>query len=287
MPSMHQAVLAKLGEKQGVFAGSSLRFARSSSAKLPASLRSRLEQAYGIPLVESYGATECSNMATAGMPGEEFRPGSVGRPMHDGVVVADDEGNILPPNEPGEICVTGPSVISGYENNPEATAETIVDGWLYTGDVGELDDDGFLKITDRKKDLIVTSSGKNVAPSEIERLLISDPFIDQAVVYGDGRKFISALLVPNFENLAELTEKNGWNSKCDGEFLTEPHVVEFYEQRVRELMQAVSNPERVRKFLLLSRAFQVEADELTATLKVRRRHIIGKFEDQLTALYDD
>ena len=231
----------------------------------------------GLMLLEGYGLTESSPVISFNRL-DSFRIGTVGQ------AIPDVEIRIAPD---GEILTRGPHVMKGYWNNPDATAETIVDGWLHTGDVGEIDDDGFLKITDRKKDLIITSSGKNVAPSEIERLLISDAFIDQAVVYGDGRKFLSALLVPNFENLYELTEKNGWIPECDGEFLTEPHVVEFYEKRIAELMQAVSNPERVRKFLLLSRAFQVEADELTATLKIRRRHIIGKFEDQLTALYED
>ena len=171
VPSMHQAVLAKLGEKQGVFAGSSLRFARSSSAKLPASLRSRLEQAYGIPLVESYGATECSNMATAGMPGEEFRPGSVGRPLHDGVVVADDDGNVLPPNEKGEICVTGPSVISGYENNPEATAESFRGDQYRTGDQGYIDEDGFLYVTGRIRD-VVNRGGEKFSLAEVDDAIL-------------------------------------------------------------------------------------------------------------------
>jgi long-chain acyl-CoA synthetase len=263
------------GELRDIF-GPNIAQLCSGGAPLPRHVCEGFHEA-GLMLMEGYGLTESSPVISFNRL-DSFRIGTVGQ------AIPDVEIRIAPD---GEILTRGPHVMKGYWNNPEATAEAIIDGWLYTGDVGEIDDDGFLKITDRKKDLIVTSSGKNVAPSEIERLLISDPFIDQAVVYGDDRKFISALLVPNFENLAELTEKNGWNSDSDGEFLTEPNVVAFYEQRVTELMLAVSNPERVRKFLLLSRAFQVEADELTATLKVRRRHIIGKFEDQLTAFYED
>ena len=263
------------GELWDIF-GPNIKQLCSGGAPLPRHVCEGFHEA-GLMLMEGYGLTESSPVISFNRL-DSFRIGTVGQAIPDVEIrIASD----------GEILTRGPHVMKGYWNNPEATAETIVDGWLQTGDVGEIDDDGFLKITDRKKDLIVTSSGTNVAPSEIERLLISDPYIDQAVVYGDGLKFISALLVPNFEILAELSEKNGWTSKCDGEFLTEPHVVAFYEKRVWELMQVVSNPERVRKFLLLSRAFQVEADELTATLKVRRRHIIGKFEDQLMALYED
>jgi long-chain acyl-CoA synthetase len=265
----------RTGELWDVF-GPNIKQLCSGGAPLPRHVCEGFHEA-GLMLLEGYGLTESSPVISFNRL-DSFRIGTVGQ------AIPDVEIRIAPD---GEILTRGPHVMKGYWNNSNATAETILDGWLQTGDVGEIDDDGFLEITDRKKDLIVTSSGKNVAPSEIERLLISDPFIDQAVLYGDGCKFISALLVPNFENLAELTEKNGWNSNCDGEFLTEPHVVEFYEQRVTQLMQVVSNPERVRKFLLLSRAFQVEADELTATLKVRRRHIIGKFESQLTALYQD
>ena len=161
----------------------------------------------------------------------------------------------------------------------------VVDGWLHTGDVGVVDEDGFLAITDRKKDLMITSGGKNVAPSVIERLLISDPLIDQAVLYGDGRKFMSALFVPNFDELAKTLDREVAASE-DDRFLTGDDINELLESRVAALMEHVSQPERVRRFLVLARAFQVEDDELTATLKVRRRHIIAKYEADLAALYE-
>ena len=174
----------------------------------------------------------------------------------------------------------------GYWRNPDATAETIVDGWLHTGDVGFLDNDGFLTITDRKKDLIITSGGKNVAPGELERILVSDPHIDQAVVYGDARPFVTALLVPNPDQLRETAGELSCEIEVrDGFIVCEP-LIEFLQQRVNAIMQVVSGPERVRKFLLLARPFTSEADELTATFKIRRRHVIGKYESYLRSLYD-
>jgi long-chain acyl-CoA synthetase len=152
--------------------------------------------------------------------------------------------------------------------------------------VGFLDAEGYLTITDRKKDLIITSGGKNIAPSEIERLLASDMFVDQAVVYGDRRPFIVALIVPNFENLARKARELGTNWQAEGRFIHDPWVNEFYAERIEEVMQAVSQPERVKKFLVLSAPFKLESDELTATLKVRRRFVVQNYEQELAALYE-
>ena len=173
----------------------------------------------------------------------------------------------------------------GYWRDPKATAETIVDGWLHTGDVGMLDEDGYLFITDRKKDIIVTSGGKNIAPTEIERLLISDPYIDQAVVYGDGRQFISALVVPNATLLEEEVRRQGWSLGLENDFITSADVHAFFEARISSLMEHVSPPERVRRFLLLNRPLSMERGQLTATLKVRRRFVISQFETELLRLY--
>jgi long-chain acyl-CoA synthetase len=176
--------------------------------------------------------------------------------------------------------------MQGYWKNPAATAETIQDGWLHTGDVGKIDDEGFLSITDRKKDLFVTSAGKNIAPSELERLLASDPYIDQAVVYGDGRHFISALIVPNVPLLKTQAETLGCDfEEADG-FIRSPRLADFMQTRIDARMQVVSQPERVKKCLLLHRPFQLADNELTATMKVRRRHILAKYESQLAALYE-
>ena len=205
------------------------------------------------------------------------RLGSVGRAL-PGVDV-----RIAPD---GEILTRGPHVMRGYWRNPEATSETVIDGWLYTGDVGHVDDDGYLFITDRKKDIIVTSGGKNIAPTEIERLLISDPYIDQAVVYGDGRQFISAIIIPNASMLEDEIRRQNWSLDLVNHFIQSADVHAFFEARIATVMQHVSQPERVRRFLLLNRPLSQDRSELTATLKVRRRFVISQFETELQSLYE-
>lgn len=255
--------------------GPRIRQLTSGGAPLPQHV-CRAFHAAGLPLLEGYGLTESSPVISFNNI-ESFKIGSVGCTIENVEVrIAED----------GEILTRGPHVMQGYWKNPDATAETIRDGWLHTGDVGKLDDEGFLSITDRKKDLFVTSAGKNIAPSELERLLTSDPFIDQAVVYGDGRHFISALIVPNEASLkAEANRLGcGW-SVADG-FVTTAALVDFVQSRIDAVMEVVSQPERVKRCLLLEKPFQLAADELTATMKVRRRHILAKYERELAALYD-
>ena len=232
--------------------------------------------AAGLPLLEGYGLTETSPVISFNSI-EQYRIGSVGKALGDvDVRIAYD----------GEILTRGPHVMRGYWKNEDATNETIEDGWLKTGDVGRLDEDGFLFITDRKKDLFVTSSGKNIAPAELERILSRDEYIDQAVVYGDGRKFVSALIAPDFGRLQTVANERNVELTTDDEFLTAPELLAFFEERIQLVMEQVSQPERVKKFLLLARPFQVSDGELTATLKVRRRHIIDRYEEQLAALYE-
>jgi len=250
----------------------------SGGAPLPRHIAEGFFEA-GIPLLEGYGLTETSPVITFNSR-DSYRIGSVG------TAVAGVEVRIA---EDGEILTRGPHVMKGYWDNPQATVQTIgPEGWLHTGDVGRLDDDGFLYITDRKKDLIITSGGKNIAPAEVERLLVSHPYIDQAVVYGDRRAFVTALIVPNFGLLAAKARELGCEvSTGGGGFIVEPKVIAFYQQCVEEVMESLSHPERVRSFLLLAQPFTLAADELTATLKVRRRHIIQKYELHLAMLYDD
>jgi long-chain acyl-CoA synthetase len=257
----------------GIF-GPRLRQLNSGGAPLPPHIAHGFHEA-GIPLLEGYGLTESSPVICFNRL-ESFRIGTVGQAIPGvEVKIADD----------GEILTRGPHVMQGYWRNPEATAETIKDGWLYTGDVGRLDEDGFLTITDRKKDLIITSHGKNISPAELERLLVSDPYIDQAVTYGDRKPFVTALIVPNFPLLEAKAAELGCRVVVkDGVIDSEP-LHAFIAERVESLMQAVSQPERVREFVLLGRAFQLEEGELTPTMKVRRRHIVAKYLDKLNALY--
>ena len=258
---------------KGIF-GRRLHHLASGGAPLPKHICEAFN-GLGVPLLEGYGLTETSPVIAFNRFGK-VRPGTVGQAIPGvDIRIAED----------GEILSRGPHIMQGYWQNPEATAEVIVDGWFHTGDVGEIDDDGFLSITDRKKDIIVTSSGKNVAPTEIERLLTKHPLIDQAVVYGDNRNFITAILVPTFDLLESKLKEQGVALKTDDEFIDQPEVMEFFTKIVEEQMQHVSNPERVRRFLVLSRPFSLADDELTATQKVRRRHIIAKYEQELEALY--
>ncbi len=242
----------------------------------------------GIPLLEGYGMTETAAIVSFNWIGSQ-RIGTVGRQIDSAELqIAED----------GEILTRGPHVMQGYWKDSKATSESIVDGWLHTGDVGTLDEDGFLNITDRKKDLIITSGGKNIAPSELERLLVSDPYIEQAVVYGDGRRFVSALLVPNFEllatvdiagieDIARVSASGSNHADCaENDFIELPEVLDLFKDRVNSLMESVSQPERVKKFLLLARPFEMANDELTTTLKVRRNFVIAKHKQSLTALYE-
>ncbi len=255
--------------------GPRIRQLTSGGAPLPRHVCDGFDEA-GLPIFEGYGLTEtspviCFNHANA------YRYGSVGQPIPGvDVKIAED----------GEILTRGPHVMPGYWKNDDATAEVIIDGWFHTGDIGSIDDEGYLSITDRKKDLIITSAGKNVAPAVIERLLTADPLFDQAVVYGDGRKFISAVVAPNLEELQSLADRLECEIETDGQFVTTAAVLEHIDTRVSERMESVSNPERVKKCLVLDRPFQLGEEELTATLKVRRRHIIDKYHEALEALYD-
>jgi long-chain acyl-CoA synthetase len=254
--------------------GPNIRRLSSGGAPLPKYLAEGYVAA-GLPLFEGYGLTESSPVISFNAPGRH-KIGSVGTALPDVEVrIALD----------GEILTRGPHVMKGYWKDEAATRATIVDGWLHTGDVGHLDADGFLTITDRKKDLIITSGGKNIAPSELERLLGRDEFIDQAVVCGDGRPFVAALIVPNFARLqAELGPGHG-PLRVEDDLIRDDDAHAIMSARVEKVMASVSQPERVKAFLLLSRPFQMEADELTSTFKVRRRHILAKFREPFDALY--
>lgn len=255
--------------------GPRVRHFSSGGAPLPKHVAVGFHEA-GLTLMEGYGLTETSPIISFNTPGA-FRVGSVGRAIPGVEIrIADD----------GEILTRGPHVMRGYWRDPDATASVLVDGWLHTGDLGRIDDDGFLFITGRKKDLIVTSGGKNVAPGEIERLLVSDPLIEQAVACGDGRPFISALIVPDFAAMARRAADLGCAIETDGDFIVSPQLRAEFATRIESVMREVSNPERVKAFLLLARPFRVEDDEVTATLKVRRAHLLRKFADRLDSLYE-
>jgi acyl-CoA synthetase (AMP-forming)/AMP-acid ligase II len=182
VPSMYMAVLEKLGAGSGVFRGSSLRYVRSSSAKLSPGLRDRLETVFGVPIVEQYGATECAGVANTGLSRSDFHPGSVGRPFHSGVMVTDEEGNPAPSGEKGEVCVSGPTVISGYEDDAKSNAESFRNGWYRTGDEGYFDEDGFLYITGRIRE-VVNRGGEKFSLVEIDEALLEINGVSQAAAF--------------------------------------------------------------------------------------------------------
>jgi long-chain acyl-CoA synthetase len=230
----------------------------------------------GIPILEGYGLTETSpGSAVNGMRAN--RVGTVGRPI-PGVEV-----EIAPD---GEILTRGPNVFKGYFNKPEETAAVLgEDGWLRTGDVGYLDADGFLTITDRKKDLIKTSAGKYVPPQPIENLLRMSELVDQAVLVGNGRKHVTALVVPNRERLLEWAREQGLESDDYDALVEDARVVEAVRAEVARLTPHLADYERIKGVALVPTEFTIEGGELTPTLKIRRRFVEEKYRAKIDALY--
>jgi long-chain acyl-CoA synthetase len=245
----------------------------SGGAPLPLAVARAYAEA-GVLVLQGYGLTETSPVISFNSK-EAYKLETVGRPLPGVEVrIAAD----------GEVLTRGPHVMKGYWKNAAATAETIRDGWLHTGDLGELDADGFLKITGRKKELLVLSNGKKVVPAFIEGLLQGDPCIDQAVVCGEGRNFLTALIVPHWPNVRAALAAEG--TLFDGAIEeTAPPVMDLLQRRIRGALADVCSAEQVKKFLLVPRPFSVAADELTVSLKLRRNVVVAKYARQLEALY--
>jgi long-chain acyl-CoA synthetase len=206
-----------------------------------------------------------------------FRPGTVGKPI-DGVQVK------IAAN--GEILVKGPTVTKGYYKKPEATAEAFEDGWFKTGDVGVLED-GYLTITDRIKDLMKTSGGKYIAPQHIETMIGKDHYIEQLTVIGEARKFVSALIVPVFDTLEEYAKTHGITYSSREDLVKNPTIIQFYQKRIADNSKELAPHEQIKKFILLPRSFTQEAGEMTATMKLKRKVIIGKYQDIIDDMYKD
>ena len=229
----------------------------------------------GVPLREVYGQTEGSG-PTCIHRGDDIELGNVG-PALPGVEVkiADD----------GEILVKGGNVFMGYFRNPEATTETLLDGWLCSGDVGVLDDKGFLKITDRKKDLIITAGGKNIAPQNIENQLKFSPYINDAIVIGDRLKFISALIVLDEENVVQFAQDHKIPFTTYESLTKAPEIVELIDSEIQEVNKGLSHVETVKKFRIVPKKLYEEDGEVTPTMKVKRRHVNKNFGDLIKAMY--
>lgn len=228
----------------------------------------------GVSLYTGYGLTEASPVVTVNTP-DAHKLGTVGKPL-PGVTVRIAED--------GEVLVQGPNVMLGYLDDPEATAEALRDGWLHTGDLGELDDEGFLTITGRKKELIALSTGKKVAPSRVEALLCASPWIEQACVLGEGAKGLRALIVPNRDRLrAEVKRRRLWVwSKRSA--LRHPAIRELYRQEIAERLAGAAPEERPHGFTLIGRGFDQERGEMTAKLSLRREAIAENFARELAAI---
>jgi long-chain acyl-CoA synthetase len=233
--------------------------------------------ALGLIVLPGYGLTETAPVLTANHP-TASRFGTVGKPIpRVEIGIAGD----------GEILARGPNVMMGYYKNEADTREVMKDGWFHTGDIGRLDADGFLTITDRKKDIIVTSGGKNVAPQPIESLIQSSPFIGSAVVVGSSRKFISALIVPDFEKLEDHARSQGIPFADRADLCRRPEVVRFLLDEVNRVTPELAPYERVKKIAILDRDFDIGLGEVTPTLKVKRNIVEQKYADLIDALYRD
>lgn len=225
----------------------------------------------GFTLLEGYGLTEASPVVAVNTE-DAVRIGTVGRPLRD------VEVRFAPD---GEILVRGPNVMTGYYNDPEETARTIHDGWLLTGDIGELDDGGFLKITDRKKELIKTSGGKYIAPQMIENKLKESPYVSNAVVIGDRRPYATALLVPNMAALQDYAQENGILSRI----LDHPDIQSLFQREIDRVNSTLASYETIKKFALLKHEPSVENGELTPTMKIRRRMVEEHYRLMIDSLY--
>ncbi|HNY50376.1 MAG TPA: long-chain fatty acid--CoA ligase [Smithella sp.] len=230
----------------------------------------------GIIITEGYGLTETTPVTNSNKP-KKIKPGTVGPAVKDTIVKI---------GEGGEILIKGPQVMKGYYKNEEATKEVFTsDGFFRTGDIGEIDSDGYMKITGRIKDIIVTSGGKNISPQNIENTLITSPFIEQIAVIGDNRKYLSALIVPAFASLESWAKEKGIAFSNRHDLTQNPEVIKLYEQEIQEYMKDYARVEQIRKFILLEKEWSQDSGELTPTMKLKRSIIRKKFEQEIESMY--
>jgi long-chain acyl-CoA synthetase len=258
--------------------GGNIRLITSGSAALQPRL-SRVFWAAGIPISEGYGLTETSPVISVSQVSPpDFRIGCVGTLLDClELKIAED----------GEICVKGDSIMPGYYNNPEATAEAIdAEGWFHTGDIGMMVEGKYLKITDRKKEIFKTSGGKYVAPQLVENKLKESIFIEQCMVVGEGQKFPSALIIPEFLALKVWCSQQGIATETNLEMIHHPEVVALMEEEVKATMASIAQYEQVKKFVLLPALFSIQEGELTPTLKLKRKIIYAKYEPLILPLYN-
>jgi long-chain acyl-CoA synthetase len=230
----------------------------------------------GITMVEGYGMTESSALITISTF-DDFKLGTVGKPIPNAEVRLTDEG---------EIIARHPGVISGYYKYPEATARALIDGWLHTGDVGEIDSEGYLRIVDRKKDLIITAGGKNIAPQKIENMLKVSPYINDAIVIGDKRKFLSAIIVLDEDNVNKYARDHKIQYTAYSDLASHEVIFKLIDGEVSKVNKEVARVENIRKFTILDKRLYVEDGEVTPTMKVKRKFINDQYHDLIEAMYN-
>jgi long-chain acyl-CoA synthetase len=264
-------VFSKLRDRTG----NRLRFFVSGGAPLNPDI-ARFFLAAKLPILEGYGLTETSPVISVNTF-KDLRLGSVGKPLPGiEVKIAQD----------GEIVTRGPNVMKGYFNKPEATREVLdPDGWFHTGDIGEIDADGFLRITDRKKDIIVTAGGKNIAPQPIENVVRTSKWVLNAVMLGDRRAYPIMLVVPNLTLLREWARRHSYTFTDDDALLARAETHEKIEREVKRMLRNLARYEVPKRFVLVKEDFSIEAGELTPTLKVRRRIVEQRYRDRIEAAY--
>jgi long-chain acyl-CoA synthetase len=267
----YAAVFRKLKERLGF---DRVRIAYSGAAPISPDVL-KFFNAIGLPLVEGYGQTEGTGVTTVSQKGR-LKIGKVGQPLPGvEVKIAED----------GEILVKGPGIFKGYFNNPEATAETLKDGWLHSGDVGVLDEEGFLKITDRKKDLIITAGGKNIAPQNIENQLKFSPYINDAVVIGDRRKYLVALIAIDEENVIKYAQDHKIQFGTYGSLTQAPEIKQLIQSEVDRVNRTLAQVEQVKKFSIIPKKLYEEDGEVTPTMKVKRKSINEAYKDIIEKMY--
>ena len=266
-------VFSKLQEK----VGGRLRFFVSGGAPLSKEI-AEFFKAAGISILEGYGLTETSPVISIN-PLERCKAGTVGPK------IPNVEVKIAPD---GEILTRGPHVMLGYFKDEIATREVLEpDGWFHTGDIGMIDEEGYITITDRKKNILVTSGGKNVAPQPMENVLVTSKWIEQIVVIGDKRKFVSAIVVPAFMNLENWAKENNIQYSSRDELVKLPAVKELYDRVIAESMEGFAQFEKVKKYILLANEFTIESGELTPSLKVKRAVVENRYADLIESMYQE
>lgn len=264
-----EKVLSKI---RGLFGGS-LRLAVSGAAPISPEIL-RFFDAAGVLVLEGWGMTETSTAATISTP-DDFKIGTIGKPFPGCEVrIAED----------GEILVKGPNVFQGYYKNEEATREAIVDGWLHTGDIGEIDEDGFIKITGRKKDIIITAGGKNITPANLENEIKQHPLVSQCVVVGDRKPYLVALVTLDPEEAVAYAQEHGLPEDPE-QLATNPEIVATLEAHREKINEKFARVEQVKKIAILSHDLSQESGELTPTLKVKRAVVVSKHEREIEQLY--